>query len=658
MTTPALSLPPTCKVYVDHALLQSGLTGEDPDAPTVLTNLSIDWGRSNALDQVPPATCTLSILDRKGGQTYLDVLHQGARLDIDASATLYPDPTVPVMFDPGFETDSLNLALPASRGVVTGATSKVVNTTVHSGGQALQLTTRNPDQTAYLTMGPAEFSSVPTAWDAVPRTLAGQTWKFGVWIRVPQSALSNIGLPVLSVQPVSFSSPRATTAVPVGSAVVASPPFSSWFHLEGTVEPPPGLWLGLRVGIQQNGPVWATVLPTVTWGTMPDPTVRWADLGVAYLDDLELFAPDTGVERVGRVFSGRITDLDAYWDASVDAAVVKVLAQDDLAELNNRYIGDVPWVHETMASRAARILSTAAQPGLVLETVPSSIGSKDIAWRDVDAQPAGALLSQLARSVGGVLWTAASVGAGPFLKYEDQAARSPMFELVMGVDGIVRIEVLDAPLTGGLVLDACDILLDPVHWVQTAEDDSTRILVNWWTNGSAAVGTAKVLTTETLIDTARETATGRRSITVPTDLTNATDARLLATTILARTTVPGWRVSGIVWRLELVQHLDADQIERVMKVLDGVTRLGLPILLDNLPGWVPITAEAQVALYLEGGRFSNVNGIWSLELLTSSAEGQGRSLRWSDLTLPPGNAFQWQDMDPAIQWQDLAGTTV
>lgn len=56
-------------------------------------------------------------------------------------------------------------------------------------------------------------------------------------------------------------------------------------------------------------------------------------------------------------------------------------------------------------------------------TVDPVPGARQVSYRDVDNQPATALLQSLAQSAGGVLWSATSLTTGPYLRLEDVDAR-------------------------------------------------------------------------------------------------------------------------------------------------------------------------------------------------------------------------------------------
>jgi hypothetical protein len=89
-----------------------------------------------------------------------------------------------------------------------------------------------------------------------------------------------------------------------------------------------------------------------------------------------------------------------------------------------------------------------------------------------------------------------------------------------------------------------------------------------------------------------------------------------------------------------------------MTILDATTRIGLPIMLTEVPAWSPAPTSRDVPLYLEGAKLTNTAGAWLLELLTSSAVAQGAgSIAWDQL--PAG--WQWDQFDPAISWDDLRG---
>ena len=122
------------------------------------------------------------------------------------------------------------------------------------------------------------------------------------------------------------------------------------------------------------------------------------------------------------VFAGRITDLSATIDDPDGTIRVAVTAVDQLADLENRYVGDEPWLAEPFATRVGRIL--AAADVTVAALIDESLRDLIVTWRDVDNQSAGALIAELAAGVDGVLWSATHSTTGPYLWIEDVAGRA------------------------------------------------------------------------------------------------------------------------------------------------------------------------------------------------------------------------------------------
>jgi len=377
----------------------------------------------------------------------------------------------------------------------------------------------------------------------------------------------------------------------------------------------------------------------------------WLDLARTLVDDLVVLAPAEGAARAGEVFTGRITDLDAQWDAGAGGTVVDVTAQDDTAELANRYVGAQPWPAERLDARFTRILSAAGQAMAAI--VDPTAAAHQVSYRDVDNQPSLGLLQSLAQSVGGALWSATSLTTGPYLRLEDIDARPALLVLAMGDDDLVHIVPASVLGVRGVTVSACDVLLDPVHWQQSVDDDATRVTVGWRDQAPDPVKPTD--RAATAIDAAAEAATGRRRVQVSTELAAGADATALASSLLARLSTGGWRIRGITYRVELTDPLGPEGIALVMTILDATTRIGLPIMLTDVPSWSPAPTRADVPLFLEGARFTNNAGAWTLELITSSAVNQGApDVAWNQL---PAD-WSWAELGPEISWADLAGVGI
>jgi hypothetical protein len=640
-----MSSPPSCVLWVDGVRYADGQPAELPADPVALTGLTVTWGRDTTIDQPAPASCAFTVLDLPGGARFTGKLAVGSRVQVRADATIYPDPTVTVLPDPGFE------AAPVGQPPVciTGnAAVTVQTTTVHAGARAARVDPVDPARRVRVIFPPAPFTPAdPAGWDLVPRTLPGQSWRYGAAVRVP-TALAAVAR--AQVHPVTFTQPwPGSETVLDQTAAAGAPDAAGWSQHSALVTPPPGVWLGICVDIYPTGPSWDDIPPALTWDQVP-PALAWDDLAATYVDDLVLLAPAAGASRAGEVFTGRVTDLEAEWDADRGGTLVKVTAQDDTAELANRYVGAQPWAAEPLGTRFGRILTAAGQAmAYTVDPVPAA---RQVSYRDVDNQPATGLLQSLAQSAGAALWSATSLTTGPYLRVEDIDARPPLQKLAL-VGGVVVIVPATMPGGHGITISACDVLLDPVQWTQTVDDITTRVAIGW--KDQTPDPAKPVDKTETLVNTAAETRFGQRRVQVSTELAQQADAYAVGSSVLARLTTDGWRIRGLTYRVDPADPLDAAGIAVVMAVLDATTRIGLPILLTDVPAWSPAPTTATVPLYLEGAQLSNTDGAWELALTTSAARATGAgALAWDQLD----PAWAWDQFDPGMSWDDLRGVGI
>jgi hypothetical protein len=645
--TGPVSAPPSCVLLIDGVRYADGQPAEADAEPVALTGLSVVWGRDTTIDQPAPATCTFTVLDRPGEPRFTADLVIGARVQVRADAVIYPDPSVVVIADPGFEAAPAG-STPST--IRTNAVAVVQSAVVHAGARAVRVDPVDAGRGVRVIFPPAPLSAEhdPGAWDAVPRTLPGQSWRYGAAVHVP-TGLAAVAR--ATVHPVTFTQPWAgSERVMTDTAAAGAADAGGWATHTALVTPPAGVWLGIAVDVYPTGPSWDDVPPGLAWDDV-DPTLAWDDLAATFVDDLVLLAPAAGAARSGEVFTGRITDLAAQWDTGTGGTMVKVTAQDDTAELANRYVGTAPWAAEPLGDRFGRILTAAGQQ--MQFTVDPGPAARQVTYRDVDNQPAAGLLAELAQSAGGVLWSATSLTTGPYLRLEDVDARPPMFELYQGADLIIRIRPAPVVAAKGITLSACDVLLDPVHWEQDVGDVSTRVAVGWKDQAPDPVKPTD--RTTTAIDAAAESANGQRRVQVSTQLATSADADALAASLLGRLSAGGWRIRGLTYRVDLLDPLGPAGIAAVMTILDATTRIGLPILLTDMPAWSPAPTRAAVPLYLEGARLTNDAGAWTLELITSSAVSQGAAgVAWDQL--PAG--WEWDQFDPAISWDDLRGVGI
>lgn len=637
-----------CTLYVDGAALADSADDytADPTAPLALAGLQVAWGRTTTVDQPDVGTCTFEVLDRPGGPAFTSLLAVGRRVDVDASGQTFPDPTVSTFVDPGWEAGTVLPAVTAGTG-----TAARTNVTAHAGAWSLALRPA-PERTLTALTPPAPFQvrpNAPDAWDPIPATSPGQAWSVAV-------ALAAAPLVEVVITAVLFSGPYADAAgATLGQVARVWRPDPSVLTTPWTAPPAvrlpvtvAGSWIGLRAAVTDRF-TWDAFDPATSWADV-DAGWAWSDFGVAYLDDAAVLAPAAGTAQTVRVFSGRVTDVQAGWDDGRRAPVVKVTAADVAADLANRNVGDVPWLVEAMAVRFQRVLTLAGLSSVLAE-IPATLGAALLSWQDVDSQGALGLLTDFTQSVDGILWVTTHRVTGPFIRVEDPAAR-PAFSKLALTGGLIVI--VPAPPAGALALSACDVLRDPVTFTQDVADVTTRVEVTWQEQTLDEDGKpAPTDRSVTIVDDTLEPPAGPygvRRLSLSTLLQAQAAAQTVAAAILARTSVTGWRADGLrITDGQSLTDADAADTTLVLALLSGTDRLGLPLHLTDLPDWAP---PAGWGLFLEGGSYTFTGGAWTLDLTCSRATGQGGGgSTWAQLD----PAWAWEQWDPTIQWQDLAG---
>jgi hypothetical protein len=635
----------TCTVWADGQRLADGAPTDDPYAPTVLDGLKIAWGRETTVDQPDASSCTFDLMDELGGQSFMNRLRTGTPIDVTATGWIYPDPDQPVWPDPSFEA-----GLPGT----TATNARVAHTArrASSGTYALRMDPVDAARRASTRIAPAPFAAPgtdPDAWDEIPTTSPGQTWSYGASVWAPPGAS-------VTVRPVLYAGPYAAAARVVSTSQRTVQGTGTWAVVTGEFVPDTaGAWVGLEVSVFPTGVAWDDVPDDVTWDSLADTAWadwQWDDFGAVFVDDVTVLAPAEGTEQTVLVFSGRVASLAAGWDDGPDCPTVAVACVDFTADLQNRDVGDEPWAVETMASRFNRVLDLAGMD--VTAEIADSVAGILVTWVDVDNQAATGLLADLASSVDAVMWSATHQVSGPYLEVEDPAQRPSLYFLEL-VDGVVVIVRNPDDVAAALDLSACDLLRDDVTWTQDTQDVITRAAVTWQEQGVDDEGQpATTEHTVTLINTELEAQLGSRRLSLTTQLQAEDDATDVAQKLLARTSVSDWRATGLVIDDAELDDPDDEDVARVLTLLDGTQRNGLPMRIVDLPAWTP--AGDTVPVYLEGGTYSFDDGAWVLDLTVSNATAQGQSVAWDEL--PDDPAWSWDDFDPDITWDDLRGVGV
>ena len=212
------------------------------------------------------------------------------------------------------------------------------------------------------------------------------------------------------------------------------------------------------------------------------------------------------------------------------------------------------------------------------------------------------------------------------------------------------ITIVETDPETGFDISACDLLRDPVSWVQSVADIATRVNVTWKLQGVDDEGLNTTTdVTERVIDAALEQQYGTRGVSVSTELQSATDAEDVAQRVLTRTSADSWRANGLTLDDEDLNATEED-VSLMLGLLDGTSRIGAPMVIGELPSWAPAGATAGV--YLEGGTYRYVGGRWVLEMIVSSGNaGLGESAQWDTLD----SDWQWDQWDSSITWNDLRG---
>jgi hypothetical protein len=389
---------------------------------------------------------------------------------------------------------------------------------------------------------------------------------------------------------------------------------------------------------------------TGTWAAAPSTWDDYNRYGTdVYLDEVAIFPPAMTTRRL-LAFSGAVSDVKAVPDSG--GLLYTVTAADLGADLGNKVIGDEAWPVQTIATRADRIAQLAGITTTPRLRIDPPLDALQVSYRDVDAQPAYALLQDLATTGGGVLWAATHAVTGAFLWIENPDNRVAVAELTLS-GGIV---VITGQAENVSPISACDLLLDGVAWLQDTQDVATVVAVTWAEQTTDDAGlpapTDRTVTVSAAAGDLDRYGTRRLSIT--TELVSATDATTYANRALAQARAVGWRAEGFTLDTatmpdQLDSLDDATRQISLCNLLDGTTRMGLALTLLDMPAYAPRGAVA--SYYLEGGRYSYTGGAWALELVASPAAGQGASATWAQLD----PTWRWNMWAPTIQWQDLYG---
>ena len=588
--------------------------------------MKLTWGRSTVVDQPDASTCSFTVADKGGDADFLGLLHVGHVVDVYAAAPLSTGSSpVDVAVDGSFET-----AAASARVYVTGGTAATDEAQPAVDGRALRVT---PSPAATVHIPPGPFSSSATAWNPIPQAAAGRTWTVSLEIALGGGCTGTLAVGL-------FTTPHTGPAAQTGTAVpVPASPGNTYQTVTASLVIPAG------------GPYWVGAV-LVTTGTLryldavgsyAAQTLTYRQIGSTWIDDLHVLAPPQASSRC-MVFSGRITDLVAQ--GGTGGVQVSVTAADRFADLGNDYIGDNPWIAQSIATRVKRITALAATP--VTVDVASWPGGRQVSWVDVDSQPVAGLLADLATTADAVLWSVFAANRGFYLWMEDTATRQA-FNVFANVGGVVVIVGNPRP-AGGVTISACDVAAD-VQWEQDVSDVLSIVDLTWLAQLTDDAGQPDPTETHVVLtDQAALAEYGQRRLGYATQLTNATDGGAVAQRLMSRSRALGWKASGVSWDTDLPEDFGDEDRAVALSVLDGSKRIGLPVVLTEMPAWTP-TADDTVATYLEGGTYTFEGGRWRFEMTVSPSGLTGGSITYRQVD----PSYQYRQFDPTIRYVDVYG---
>lgn len=556
---------------------------------TVLSNVSISWGRKSAFDQPTPATARAIIaLDKSDPATAARIFEVGRTLTITARYAAAA-PAAPI--------------------------------TLHADSSRKTLHPPTPGAAITSTIPPAPYSDHPEAWDNLPRIEFGNIVTGSIRVTIPPGSR-------LRIRAVYYSAPFATTAT-IGETLVDTRTSGThtWEYVPDQRHA--GAWLGLRLDVDPVGHSWDNT-PN-TWSAYP---ITWDSLNVVHQSALNV-TRSAGLTHTAIVFTGRITDAPLSWNDEAGRAQVDLTAVDISAELSNRRIGSQPWPAETLSARIDRVLRESRLPLRAVFSTPAA--ARITAAKDVDSKPVLSLIKDIATAAGCILWLAAHSTIGAYIRLEDPSRRDALYRLDLPPTGGARL----APAaTAATPIPADEIMRDSVEVNQDLADIASSVSVKW----QETQGDKTTEHTETAQDPARLRAYGYRNISINTELTDPAAARELAQQTLNRAAPGGYIIPSATWK---PRHSDP---ANVLKALDATNRLGMPVVITDVPDWIP--GAPAIPAYIDGGHYTYTRGRWTLDLSLTRPAAAGNSITWQQT--PP--AMTWQRTP--LSWLDLSTATI
>lgn len=316
----------------------------------------------------------------------------------------------------------------------------------------------------------------------------------------------------------------------------------------------------------------------------------WPTLGTPLTVDLSagMLAALGAPAGAARRFTGRVTNPTVR----PGAGLATVTAAGPRARAARVPIGDTPWPAELDGPRAARVFAEvlAADASFVIGAIDP--GTVTVLARDVDRQPAGALLDALAADTGGDAW---QLRDGTLVWYDARHRQNAV------------------PI---LALTAGDVLAG-AEWTQDLDGMLTDLTVAYGLEPQAEVR----ITDAGAEDPAAGPGFGRLSARVSTQLANQADAFTYATEQVGRRSWPRWRVPSLA--VDMLRTLDPAQAA----ALAGA-EAGELVEVVGLPTTGPLSSTR---LWVEGWAEEITRNHWRMALAVTAYGQTGPAMRWVDV---------------------------
>lgn len=365
---------------------------------------------------------------------------------------------------------------------------------------------------------------------------------------------------------------------------------------------------------------------TVTALVMPEQTPQPGDRFDVYLrSTLTDYVAAPAGEGVGVRFAGEISEVAVTASADpvlgpatldggpLELPLYRITAVDQRARVNRWTGGDEPWPAEPVNQRIGRILNSA------LNDLPWDLPEDPVRVlaRDVDNQSHGGLLDELATWTGGVLTLSRTL-------------RWRWFPLNQrGGEGV------DVYL-------AADQVAGPLEWTSSEGDKVTRARVTYGPEGEGGQPVVEVVNEQSEVYGSEGRSADRRPVNLTTQLEGEADARWVANELVARRSLPQWRVSQLVVPLDKLlargRPEDVDAVRQLITAKDEFL-----IRLRGFPDVARVRGD-------EPGPRSN-GYLWCVGTTETMS-----AFEWTiTLDVAPyevlADPITWEEVDPFLTWE-------